>query len=445
MRSAADAPRLAPAPLAIADAAGLRRLKRRLAARARALRRSPLERADALAEVCRRWLEPQDPFRRAALESLAVEAGWEPALAAAGLDATFGPWSRASWRGLVRRELGSAPKRPDVVPHVLGGALPGPNVLPIFLTLLAGRAPLVRAGRHVPAVPAIAVASVAAVDAELARLGAAVRWRRERNDLTRELFAGAEVGSATGGDAAVAALRDLAAPGTRLLEHADRVSFAYVAAGALREDDRTARTASALARDVALHDQQGCLSPLGVLVEGGDAAARRFARALAAALDERQRTWPRSPLAPAQALSVRAFHDALALEAAGSDAVLAGEGLAWIVGRVARDAPLPPPARLRCVWIRRVRGPAEAREALAAWRGAVAALGFRGSAVERSGARELARALGASRLCALGRMQSPPLGWRRDGVSPLASLVAALQPSSRAAARPSLRTRGSVT
>src|SRR5207249_730597 len=82
----------------------------------------------------------------------------------------------------------------------------------------------------------------------------------------------AEVVAVTGSDATLAAL----APrlGRRLIAHGPRWSVAVVGHAAAADVD-------ALALDVALHDQRGCLSPHAVYVTGD---ARGFAERLAAAL-----------------------------------------------------------------------------------------------------------------------------------------------------------------
>jgi hypothetical protein len=387
-------------------------------------------RAEALGEVCRRWRDPANRFRRAILRSLVEEAGLAPATAAAGFDASLRAWSPGAWRALAARlpAPGAAGREPrvGVVPHVLGSALPAPQVLPIFFTLLAGGAAFARAGRHAPSLPAIAVAALADVDPRLALRSAVCRWPRERADLTRALFAGARVGSATGGDAAAAAITSLVDRGTRLLAHPHRVSFVYVGASAIGTRAGASSVAARLAVDMALHDQKGCLSPVGALVEGGRRAVLRFADQLAAGLADRQQVWPRAALGPAAALCVRAFHDAFAVIAAerrGARA-FAGDGLAWVVGVPAAGGGPPPSAPPgRCLWVAAVVDAGEARRTVGRWRGATASLGIAGNASERRRARSLADWLGAWRLAPVGRMQSPPLAWRQDGARPVLDLL----------------------
>jgi hypothetical protein len=232
------------------------------------------------------------------------------------------------------------------------------------------------------------------------------------------------VGSATGSDAAAAAVASLIGPGTRLLAHPHRVSFALVGDGALGTAAARARLAERLAADVSLHDQQGCLSPVGVVVEGRSTTAAAFAEDLAEALAACERLRPRAALGPGAALAVRAFHDDLALrQAEGGARVLAGERLAWVVASLEHGS-LPTSAPLhRCVWVRAVEGPGEPGRLLARWRGKTASLGVAGDAGLRRRGRSLAASLGATRVVPVGRMQSPPLSWRQDGAHPVLDLL----------------------
>ncbi|HEY7530368.1 MAG TPA: acyl-CoA reductase [Gemmatimonadota bacterium] len=400
----------------------LRALKGALGERLRSGAPPLARRVEVLAEVSARWRRRRDPFRLLAVARLGSEAGLSPASAEAGLDATLVAWTPRAWRTLAEREVAGGGAPPGVVPHVLAGALPGPALLPLFFTLLAGGAPMARAGRRAPSLPALGLASVAAVDPELGARGAVCRWPRGRADLLAALFEDAAVGSATGGDAAVAAVRAHVPTGVRLLAHPSRTSVAAVAAGALARDRDVGGAARRLARDVTLHDQAGCLSPVGVLVVGGGAsAAERLAAALARELERTERRRPRLRPDPDEAAALRAFHDSFA--AAGRRRVHAGEGLAWVVGRLAPGERPPASPLLRSVWVLPVPDAAGAERALAAWRGRLAGFGVLGTPSERSALRAVGRALGASWLPRAGRLQSPPLAWRADGIRPVADLL----------------------
>ena len=105
------------------------------------------------------------------------------------------------------------------------------------------------------------------------------------------------------------------------------ISLAVLGRDAL--DERSlARAADALALDVSIDDQRGCHSPHLVFVEDGGAVdARRFAAALAAALERALARVPKPPVSPADAYRVASVRAAWTLDGT----VHASRGTAWTV------------------------------------------------------------------------------------------------------------------
>ena len=114
------------------DVAGLRAPAAGAAARAANLRSSPADRAEVLAEVCRRR-RSRSPGRAAALRALVEEGGFPVRRLPRGSTPC---WRRGralpgSPSPAAAGTLGSTPplRRPGLVlPHILGGAPPAPNV-----------------------------------------------------------------------------------------------------------------------------------------------------------------------------------------------------------------------------------------------------------------------------------------------------------------------------
>ena len=106
-------------------------------------------------------------------------------------------------------------------------------------------------------------------------------------------------------DETVARLREWTPVATPFVGHGHRISLAILdAAMAERELPGAAR---ALAIDVALHEQRGCLSPQYVLVEGSvPGRAQGFGLQLAAALGRLGREWPAPRLPEEEMLRWRA-------------------------------------------------------------------------------------------------------------------------------------------
>jgi hypothetical protein len=174
----------------------------------------------------------------------------------------------------------------------------------------AGGAVLVKSGRHDPLSAPAFQRALAAEDAALAATIVTAYW--PGGDAAREdaVLGRADVVVATGSDATLAAL----APrlGARLLAHGPRLGIALVDGAA---------DADALALDVALHDQRGCLSPHAVYATEG---ARELADRLAAALDALAARMPLGP-APVGERAAARVH-AAAAEWAPHARVAAGRG-----------------------------------------------------------------------------------------------------------------------
>ena len=382
-------------------AALLARVDAAVAARRRLRRRPVGETIAALERAAARWRA--DTALAAALPVAAALSG--PAIVCA-MNVAAEAIDAATMTDLVEREWGPGaarrpvPDGPALVAHVLASNVPALALPAVALGCLAGAAMLVKSGRHDDlSAPAFARA-LAAEDPDLAATVVPAYWAG--GDVAREdaVLGRADVVVATGSDSTLAAL--VPRLGARLVAHGPRSSIAVV-------DD--VADADALALDVALHDQRGCLSPHVVHVVG---AARRFAARLAAALDVVGARMPPGPASVGERAAAR-LHAADA-EWAPRAAVLAGPG-----GTVIYDDAPPPrtgPAR-RTVRVHPVDGPAAAWADVAP--GAIECVGVSGIHVE-----PLVDALrdhGVARICPVGRMQRPPLAWPRGQLPPLGVLL----------------------
>lgn len=160
-----------------------------------------------------------------------------------------------------------------------------------------------------------------------------------------------------------------------------------------RQDFRLTRAVELIARDTALFDQRGCLSPRLVCVVGDAAAAEEVASALAESLAQLEVSLPPGPRSPEQLAEARRKRDATAyafeLKSAGSG---------WL--SVGSPAMLPPAER--CLHV------TAAPDAVAALEPFARHLTCIGADVSPTLADALARSFAAARLCPLGQMQRPP-------------------------------------
>ncbi|MGD0675650.1 MAG: acyl-CoA reductase, partial [Polyangiaceae bacterium] len=144
-----------------------------------------------------------------------------------------------------------------------------------------------------------------------------------------------------GRDATIAAVRDRVRPGVVVRGHGPGIGVAVVTRAA---DLRQA--ANALARDVVLFDQRGCLSPRLAFVEGDDRRGEAFATAMHDELTDWDSHAPRGVLSFEERAQVAAWQDTLTF----AGRLFPGTG--HLVGLLPHGAPVswPPVGRHLAVW-----------------------------------------------------------------------------------------------
>ncbi len=397
----------------------------RLRAAGAALRSRPrAEVLAALGALLERLRDPASEIRARLAAELPPATGFHASTVAAGLDAGFAPWTARALHALVDAELGTSPRRVasgfPLTAVVLGGAIPMPTVLQLVAPLALGSPVLARPGSHDPVTARAVASELGRIDARLGSCLEVVGFAH--TDLgAMAALAEADCVVATGSDAAVAAIAARVRPPQRFVGYGHRFSAAVIG----RAGDLRAACAD-LARDVALWDQAGCLSPVALYAVGWRWEERgALLGELASAFAERERRWPLGKISR-EDWAVRA--DALAtaelLTAAGGDAELRRDP----AGKWALIAEREPAFRgsplHRVLRIHFVRDAAELGTALAPAARHLSCLGVAGLGDAAETGPLLA--LRPSRICPLGEMQAPPISWCHDGqgvLTPLASFT----------------------
>ena len=212
-------------------------------------------------------------------------------------------------------------------------------------------------------------------------------------------------------------------PDQRFVAYGHRVSVAVLGPETSSDRDAIAR---GLALDVARWDQTGCLSPIaGYLVGLGDEDCSAFARAVADALESLSKTMPRGELpVSARALLSSERADARMRSASGRAMLFESRDAVVVLESGASARPAPLHRFLRLVPLPSLAAIPSALVELGAPLSNVAVAGFASS--ERAGLDRILEQLGASRITAPGRLQTPPIDWPRDGLplfTPLARFV----------------------
>ncbi|HLQ67497.1 MAG TPA: acyl-CoA reductase [Candidatus Limnocylindrales bacterium] len=436
----------------------------------------PLER------VVARFLDPKDRARRLLVQTVAVCGRFSAPMVERALDDAFEPLARGGFRKWIASELGAvsaldepAATREGVLRRATGpewmlqiyaGNVPTVPVWPLFSALLLKSALFAKTSAQEPLLAPLLARAIAEEDAELGACVAVVWWKGGTAELERAALAAAPAVLAFGGDHAIASIARQLRPDAKVVLHGPKVSLAYIGRGAL---GRAALPGLArqVAQDVALYDQQGCLSPHAVYVErGAPVTPVDFAAALGEALEAASTSLPRREPTASEAASVQLYRAQARFEASGDpkNRVLAsGSGTSWTVICESGARFEPGPAQ-RAVRVHSIAGAEEFERAVGPSIRFVEAL-----AVEERGPRRAALAarfagLGIPRIASAGALQRPsPLGthggvrrlspfvtWstversKGAGASPRAPVKKASRPSrkgSKTRARPRRRSR----
>lgn len=400
------------------------------AARAKHLATRPIAATlRSLDRVVERYLDPRSRQRREAIDALGRTGTFSAPMVSQALDDAFQSLARGGLSRWLAAELGSAraldrpmpgpggtrrrAHGPEWMLQIYAGNVPTVPVLPLFSALLLKSALVAKTAAQEPLFAPLLAGAIAEVDPDLGACMAVVWWKGGQTELDRVALDRAPAVLAFGGETAITSIGHAARPGAAVVLQGPKVSVGYIGAGAMRRGALQALAARA-AHDVALYDQQGCLSPHAYYVErGGMVTPVAFAEALGASLDAAARRLPRRQPAPAEAASVQLSRAQAALEAATGRVtrVLESErGTEWTV--IAEgSARFEPGPRHRVVRVHAVKDVEEFVRAIAGSERYLEAIAVEERGTRRERLETRLAALGVPRITAVGSLQRPtPLG-----------------------------------
>jgi Acyl-CoA reductase (LuxC) len=377
----------------------------------------PTSAAGVLAAVLERWRQRDFPARRAVVEQISAGLGFSAPLLDASLDALLAPFTLDALRSFAA----DAAERREVIGFIMAGNVPGAGLHEITISLICGAGVIIKTATQEPYFFAQLARSIRECDARLGSMLEVFNWGRADHALTAALTSGANRIVAYGDDATLTAIG-----GERIVGFGSRLSGAIVTR-AIRGDVQFSAIAAALARDVTLFEQLGCLSPHHVFVEDDSGSrAREFARALADALA----AFALSATAPESvtledAAALRRARETSRWRGIGGEEVelIEGPGVAWVV-MFDRDAAFSPSPGFRAVYVSPFRDREDLRARLAPAADRLEAFSLAGDLGDDALPRDLV-ALGVSYIAAPGAIQSPALAWRHGGGAFLDSMTKA--------------------
>ena len=387
-------------------------------------------------QAVQRWLDPDSPERREAAARLPETTGLSAAMLRHVLPLIFREYRADTLEALCVAELGGlevldrfVPSSlghrkaygPPLITHVLASNLPGAGLDSVIFSLLVKSATLVKTSSAEPVLPVLFARSIQDIDPNLGSCLNVATWLGGNAQLEDLAYGRADIIVASGSDASLAAIRKRTRG--QFIGYGHKVSFSLVTKESLADAEETAHKAT---YDVALYDQQGCLSPQLIYVEEGAAVSpKEFAALLATGLAHWQTELPRGPVPPEVSTAIRKVRDEAEWQAlAGKDVVLhaSPKGTDWTVVYDADPTFVQSPL-YRTIRVKPLRNIAQLSGILDTWRPYLEAVGVAAGLERLATIADTLGALGVSRVCPIGTMQRPPLSWRHGGRPRIGDLV----------------------
>lgn len=398
-----------------------------------------------LAQLAENWQDALYPFRIKALKAGQQSTGFSPESLARGLDEFFARITEDSLHNLVTQELGD-PRRldaplstseersenrsafargPELIGHITAGNLPCPTLMSLIHGLLVGSAQFVKCAENAGFIPRLFAHSIYHTHAKLGSCIELARWSGGDDPLEKALFDEADCVMAVGRDETLEAIRTRLPNGKQFLSHGHRVSFGYIHKHCLSRAMARELAANA-ARDVAAWNQLGCLSPHVFYVEcDGAVRPEQFAEMLSEAICQLEQTEPRGAISEAEAGDIAHRRSCYEIREAHTGDVRqwkSEDTTAWTV--VFEEEPqFSASCMNRFVHVKSTSDIDATLRAAEMVRGQASTVGL---AAPKNEAEEIVIKLahwGVTRVCPIGQMQNPPVGWRHDGRPTLGDLV----------------------
>ncbi len=212
-----------------------------------------------LAEVSDLWLDPETPWRQAAIDALMVSTGYTRPAVLRAVENCFSVVTRPDLEAL----LNSAPPRgkrdPQTILHIAAGNVFTAWLHGAVITLLLGNRCWLKPSSREPVFAAWWKKSVAQVDAGLGAAIQIVAWDTSLRDQVDKVVA-------YGNDNTLAELRAYFQP-VPVIGYGSKLSVAIAFEESMQQDAWTYWREQAL-RDIEPFDLEGCLSPQLIYVEG---------------------------------------------------------------------------------------------------------------------------------------------------------------------------------
>ena len=357
----------------------------------------------ALVETILRLKHRDYPRRRTVIEMICRGSALSPQVVDASIDALLAPFYEEPIRSIALRLRVTS----EMVGFILAGNAVGAGIHEVLLALICGAAVILKSSSAEPFFFRALAATLAEVDAPVATRIAVVTWNRQNSDLFLRLRELCDRMVAYGEDSTLEAFAT-----NRLIAFGSKASGALIAAEALR-DSEGKTTVSALARDIVLFEQKGCLSPSHLFVVGSSQACDRLAAALSVEIEKMGAlAFPPAKLEPGAAAKIRRVRETAAWRKIAGFSIDLREGakLQWtLVSEPGARFMISP--GYRTVFLSAVEDPGDFKYRLTGFENRIEAFSVADPKSKLADFVSHLRSIGVSWICPPGSIQSPPLSW----------------------------------
>ncbi|MBN4054215.1 hypothetical protein JYT87_00735 [Nitrospira defluvii] len=380
---------------------------------------------DWIDQAAAQWLDPKGLVREEAESIIPPVSGISREMLRVILDDLFNNFTRPVLIQFLEEELGDPrqldrfcqKKRgvgftrafgPRLIAQILPGNVTGLSVTSLICGLLAKSANIAKVSREEVLFPVLFARTLHDIWPEMAGSIGISAWDNEAETLTETLLQKADLAVVYGSDETIATIREKIPATTSAVFYGHRLSLGMVARESIGKD-----IADQIAIDIALYDQNGCLSPHLYYVEsGGDTSPQTFAQWVAQSLCAISLRLPKGEVLANQAVQIQQLRESLPLR--GGTVFQSPFGLDWtVLYDVQPEFNVSPLSRT--VWIKPVQDLSGVGPYLDPYRKSIQAIGVALPEERQADLIPKIARMGACRICPIGKMQTPPMTWHHEG------------------------------
>lgn len=378
---------------------------------------------EAIDHVARVFLNPDDPLRQEA--ELQLASLFSKEMASSILNRLFQQLTHTQLFRMLEEEIHDPrrldtfrPRRhhtgftraygPKRITHILPGNIPDIAVMSLVFALIVKSASIAKISAKAPSLAPLFLRALQNVDKALAE---SIVLIPSGDDEKKEIDAAlhwANLVILYGSDQTIEAVCAQIPPRTKTVVYGQKYSI-----GIVSRENISSTVAEAIAQDITLYDQRGCLSPHLYYVECPTEAASQsatFAQWVAEALERIPP--PYGPTLPETASMIQQLRGTIPLK--GGVVFASKASVDWTVLHDPDPSFALSPGG-RTIFLKPVADISEIPHLLEPVRSALQAVGVAVPPKRLPSCLHALGDLGVSRICPIGKMQEPPLTWHHDG------------------------------